>query len=576
MNKQYLDPTLNCSTLVDLLHWRALYQANQPAFTFLLDGDTQQLCLTYGELDRRARAIAAQLQSRQAAGQRALLLYPPSLDYIVGFLACLYAGVVAVPVYPPDPARLNRTLPRLQAIVADAQISHVLTTSPILAMAQQLYEKLHWLTTDHVDEALAEKYKAPEISGSSLAFLQYTSGSTATPRGVMVSHSNILYNEHMIQVAFENVEQTTVVGWLPLYHDMGLLGNVIQPLYLGAHCILMSPMHFLQRPWRWLQAISRYKAHTSGGPNFAYDLCVRKIKPEQRATLDLSSWTVAFNGAEPVRSQTLERFAEAFEPYGFRREALYPCYGLAEATLFVSGGPRLAPPVLFTVRGADLAQGCVTAASAGEKNSQTLVGCGQTWLDQRIVYVDPETCIPTPPNRVGEIWVAGPNVAQGYWNNPEESARTFKAYLADTGEGPFLRTGDLGFLRGGQLFITGRAKDVIIVDGRNIYPQDIELTVEASHPAIRPGCSAAFSIDVKNQEQVVIVAEVDLRRAQELAGKPALESDIAKSVRQAVTEQHDLHPYEIVLLEPQNIPKTSSGKIQRYACRAAYLAGSWE
>jgi acyl-CoA synthetase (AMP-forming)/AMP-acid ligase II len=585
------EPAFEPVTLIELLRRRALGQPDELAYTFLVDGETKEVHLTYEEVDRQARAIGALLQSLVKTGERALLLYPSGLEYVAAFLGCLYAGVVAVPVYPPDPVRLERTLPRFRAIANDARPSVALTTSPILSMVESLFtmepdfQAMHWLATDNLDDDLAAEWRDPEVNSDSLAFLQYTSGSTAAPKGVMVSHGNILHNERTIQQAFGHTEKSTVFGWLPLYHDMGLIGNVLQPLYIGARCILMSPLDFLQRPFRWLQAISRYQARTSGGPNFAYDLCVRKITPEQRATLDLSSWEVAYNGAEPIRRETLERFAATFEPCGFHREALYPCYGLAEATLFVSGGLKSAPPIFHTVQGAALERNRVVAVSPEDEEAQTLVGSGRTWTDQKIVIVDPESLTRLPPDRVGEVWVSGANVARGYWNLTRETERTFRAYLADTGEGPFLRTGDLGFLKDGELFITGRLKDLIIIDGRNHYPQDIELTVEKSHPALRPGCCAAFSVDVGGKERLVVVTEVDRRYKPERRpgqvepgsdSAPGLSSgaeEIIKTIRQAVAEYHDVRAYDVLLLKAGSMPKTSSGKIQRHACRADFLAG---
>jgi acyl-CoA synthetase (AMP-forming)/AMP-acid ligase II len=589
MSHRLSNQTVEFSTLVELLRWRALHQSTRRAYTFLVDGETEEVHVTYGELDRQARAIGAQLQRLGASGERALLLYPPGLEYIAAFLGCLYGGVVAVPAYPPHPARLDRTWPRLQAIVQDAQPLVALTTSSILSIIERVlaqapdFQAMRWVATDNLADSLAEEWRDPGVSSSTLAFLQYTSGSTATPKGVMVSHGNLMYNQRMIRNAFEHTGQSSVVGWLPLYHDMGLIGNVIQPLYMGFSCTLMSPALFLQRPYRWLHAISCCKATTSGAPNFAYDLCVRKITPEQRATLDLSRWDLAYNGAEPIRDETIERFTATFASCGFRPEAFYPCYGLAEATLFVSGGLKASRPVLHTVRGSTLDHHQVVADSHRNEDSRTLVGCGRTWLDQKIVIVDPESFTPCPPDRVGEIWVSGPNIAQGYWNRPEETERTFRAYLADTGEGPYLRTGDLGFLKDGELFVTGRIKDLIIIGGVNHYPQDIEWTVEQSHPAIRPGCCAAFSVDVAGEERLVVAAEVE-RRYQPTQRQAVGASDsgsyrqpldgqaVVRAIRRAVAEGHDVTAHSVVLLKTGGLPKTSSGKIQRHACRAGFLA----
>lgn len=572
MDKKFSKLPVEFSTLVELLRWRVSVQPEHKAYTFLLDGEVEDSYLTYQELDRQARAIAALLQSYRASGERVLLLYPPGLEFIAAFFGCLYAGVVAVPAYPPRP---NHALSRLEAIVTDAQATIALTTQNILSDVERRFAQsgnlqgLRSLATDNIASALGSDWQEPTVSSDNLAFLQYTSGSTGTPKGVMVSHGNLLHNEQMIHRGFQHTEQSIFVGWLPLYHDMGLIGNVLQPLYLGIPCILMSPVAFLQKPLRWLQAISRYKATTSGGPNFAYDLCVRKIKPEQQLSLDLSSWEVAFNGAEPIRAETLERFAGTFSDCGFRREAFYPCYGMAETTLIVSGGFKTASPVLQSVQAEALEQNRVVPACSDDDGSRTLVGCGQTLLDQQIVIAHPETLTRCGSNEVGEIWVCGKSVAQGYWKKAEETEKTFNAYLADTDEGPFFRTGDLGFLRDGELFITGRLKDVIIIRGRNHYPQDIELTVEKSHPALRSGCGAAFAVEVNGQERLVVVQEVERSYLRKLDV-----NEVVGNIREMVAQEHDLQVYTILLLKTGSIPKTSSGKIQRYACRNRFLTGS--
>ncbi|MGH9362673.1 MAG: fatty acyl-AMP ligase, partial [Thermoanaerobaculia bacterium] len=352
----------------------------------------------------------------------------------------------------------------------------------------------------------------------------------------MVTHGNLLHNEAMIAAAFGQSASSVIVGWLPLYHDMGLIGNVLQPLFVGATCILMSPTDFLQQPWRWLDAISRYRASTSGGPNFAYELCVQKIGAEQRAGLDLSSWEVAFNGAEPVRHDTMERFARAFSPCGFRREAFYPCYGLAEATLFVSGGGKGRAPLVMAVESPALERHQVAPAAPESPSGRALVGCGRPWMGQEVAIVDPESHRRCAPGQVGEIWVAGPSVAAGYWRQPEATEQDFRARLADTGEGPFLRTGDLGFVHAGELFVAGRLKDLIILRGRNLYPQDIERTAEGSHPALRPGCGAAFSVDVEGEERLVVVQELDRNREDEAEAA-------AGAVRRGVAEEHEAQVY---------------------------------
>ncbi|WP_437896085.1 amino acid adenylation domain-containing protein [Sorangium sp. So ce124] len=564
---------MSLSTLVDVLRHRAYHQPERRAFTFLPDGELEEIHVSYAELDRQARAIGATLQQAGATGERVLLLYPPGLGYIAAFFGCLYAGAVAVPAYPPDPSRLNRTLPRLAVIVRDAQATVALTTSPILSMAELVFEqapglkRLRWIATDEASAGTEGSFREPEISADTLAFVQYTSGSTGDPRGVMLTHRNLLHNEQMISAGFELTEDAKGLGWLPMYHDMGLLGTILQPICAGFPCVLMSPVSFLQRPMRWLEAISRHRATCSGGPNFAYDLCVRKALPEELAAVDLSSWSVAFSGAEPVRAETLDRFAATFGPHGFRREAFYPCYGLAEASLIVAGGRRADPPVVAVVGAAALERHRMVDAAQGEA-ARALVGCGRSLLDGKLVIVDPETLLPRAPGEVGEIWVGGASVAEGYWGRQEESERTFRARTA-AGQGPLLRTGDLGCLRDGELFVTGRLKDLLIVRGRNLYPQDVERAVETSHPALRPGCSAAFAVEVDGEEQLVVVQEIDLRKRPDV---PA----VLAAVREAVTLHFDVRPHAVVLLEAGSIPKTSSGKIQRRACRDEYLSGALE
>jgi acyl-CoA synthetase (AMP-forming)/AMP-acid ligase II/acyl carrier protein len=557
------------NNLVELLRWRARSQADGTAYVFLADGLREEARLSYGELDGRARAIAVALQSRVESGGRVLLLLPPGLDYVVAFFGCLYAGAVAVPAYPP---RSNRSLLRAESIVADAEATLALTTDailsrirPLVAQSQNL-RTLNWLAVEEALRADEGDWQEPAVAGDSLAFLQYTSGSTSNPRGVMVSHRNLLHNEEFIRSAFAQSEQSVIVGWLPLYHDMGLIGNVLQPLYLGASCILMSPLSFLRRPAQWLQAITRYRATTSGGPNFAYDLCARRISAEERESLDLSSWSVAFNGAEPIRQETLEKFTQTFAPCGFRREAFHPCYGLAEATLLVTVGRymRRGAPAVRTVRLKDLGRHRV--AEAGDEGARAVVGCGAAGVGQRVSIVDPDTRVECPAGAVGEIWVSGPSVASGYWKRPEENERTFAARLAKTDEGPFLRTGDLGFVQDDELFVAGRLKELIIIRGMNHYPQDIEQTVEKCHAALRPGGGAAFSVEVAGEERLVVVHEVERRQPLDLGGA-------VEKIRQAVMERHELHVYGVMLIKAGSLPKTSSGKVQRHVCREGFLEG---
>jgi acyl-CoA synthetase (AMP-forming)/AMP-acid ligase II len=475
----------------------------------------------------------------------------------------------------------------------------VLTTSSILSKVEGLFTQapelrtLRWLATDKVISSAAQEWQDPAAVANTLALLQYTSGSTAVPRGVMVSHENLLQNSAHISQAFEIASDTVSVTWLPVFHDMGLTNGIVQPIYEGRQCVLMPPQSFLQRPGRWLQAISRYKATISGGPNFAYEMCVRKITPEQRDGLDLSSWKVAYNGAEPVRVDTLKRFAAAFASCGFRPSFFYPCYGLAEATLIVSGGLLKDEPVLCTTQVAALEHNGIAEASDPQQNVRTLVGCGRAMPDTKIVIANPEAMTACAPDEVGEIWLSGPSVTQGYWNRPEETKRIFNAYLADTGEGPFLRTGDLGFLRDGELFVTGRLKDLIIIGGRNLYPHDIELTVEQSHAAVRSGCCVAFSVDVADEERLIVATEVERRYQPERHqlnggshdcsdgshsnGRPPADLDaVVRAIRRAVAEEHDVRVHAVVLLRAGGIPRTPSGKVQRLVCEARFRDGTLE
>jgi acyl-CoA synthetase (AMP-forming)/AMP-acid ligase II len=576
------------STLIDILSWRAIHQKDRYAFIYLEGNGAEARTLTFGELDRQARAIAGKLYEQGARGGRALLLFPPGLEYITAFFGCLYAGVAAVPTYPPDAIRLDRTLPRFLSILKNAQLAAGLTTTPILGMIQFLagqypeLQALPWLKTDEIGQEQAEAdWRLPEVRQESLALIQFTSGSTSEPKGVMLTHANLMHNLEMIRQALDADENTRAIFWLPFYHDMGLIGGILEPVYCGATNNLMSPLHFLQHPLQWLEAIMNLHADVSGGPNFAYDLCVRKTTPEQRAALDLSGWRIAFNGAEPVRAETLERFASAFAVSGFRKEAFYPCYGLAEATLFVAGSQTSRAPNYKNVQADHLGQGRFVEAVPGETNTRTLVSSGRPMPGQVVEIVDPDVLKPCPEGQVGEVWIAGPNVAGGYWNQREASQRTFQAFLdgiqVDTYAGPYLRTGDLGFCQDGELYITGRLKDLIIVQGLNHYPQDIEASVEKSHQALRPGACAAFSVDVEGKEQVVIVAEA----APERMGKASWtgSEEIQKAVRRAVFESHELRLHEVVLIQPGTLPKTSSGKLQRYLCKQEYLSNmlkSWE
>ena len=563
------DRDAHFANLMELLRARTAEHGPRIAFRYLADGENEESRFTYEELESRACAIAAALKPRAAAGERALLFYSAGLEFIAAFWGCLYAGVVAAPVFP---ARLHRQIPRLLAIAADSEAKFVLTTAKIRRQAEDLFKrapdlkKLQWLATDDLPAAPAEDWHASAANLETLAFLQYTSGSTSKPRGVMVTHGNLLHNLACLRDVFRFSPESVGVTWLPHYHDMGLIGGLLQPVYAGGEMVVMPPSSFLQRPIRWLAAVTRYRATTMVAPNFAYELCIEKISAEQRAPLDLASVKVALCGAEPVRPDTLAQFANTFGPCGFRQEAFRPAYGLAEATLIVSGHSIGGAPFTPSVLSEELQRNQIMLAEEGDAGSRVLVGCGGIAPDLKVAIVDPETLAPCAPDRVGEIWISGPSVARGYWRKPAETEQTFGARLA-SGEGPYLRTGDLGFLDRGQLFVTGRLKDLIIIRGSNHYPQDLEHTVERSHRALRPACGAAFSIDVDGAEQLVLVQEVNDRAS-------VSHEDVVGAIRRALTESHEVHPDAVVLIGPRSIPRTSSGKIQRYACREAFLAGT--
>lgn len=575
------------NTLVDLVRQHAQSFPDRLLYRFLGDGDDVESEVTYAMLHTRARAVAAALAERIRPGDRVLLLYPPGADFVEGFFGTLYAGGIPVPAYPPDPARLERTLPRFTFLLGDAQCTAALTTSPILSVAEAIFElapelkKLHWLATDTTTVLMPEEAIRSGRSDD-VCFLQYTSGSTGAPKGVMLSHRSLLANEAQIASTFQNAQESVVVSWLPVYHDMGLIGCLFHPLWRGGNCTLMSPIGFLQKPIRWLRAITKYRASMTGGPNFCFDLCIRRVKDADMAELDLSSWGVAFCGAERVRPNTMERFINRFSAVGFRKDAFLPVYGLAEASLLVTGR-RHTPIVVDRVDKAQLEEGRRAVSTTADGGHLDIVGCGEPAEGESVSIVDADTLVELPEGHVGEIWVQGPNVSLGYWQQPERTQRDFRATRAD-GAGPFLRTGDLGYLRNRELFIVGRLKDIVIIRGRNFFPDDLEMVVENAHRSIRPGCSAAFAIDHNDTEQLVIVAEIERRRLDSATTQdprrseftphvhdpgelPHDHEEIALSIQQKLSESFQLRADRILLLRAGSIPKTSSGKVQRHACK---------
>ena len=544
-------PGRTSETWLDVLHSRADFQPDRTAFTWLATDTDHDASITYAELDRRARSIGGLLQSTGPPGERALLLLPPGLDFVAALFGCFYAGWIAVPAYPPP---LNQRLERIRSVASDAQPRAALTSLAMLGRIEPRLAdepdlgRLRWLAIDAATVP-PDGWRMPDASSDDVAVLQYTSGSTAAPRGVMLSHTNLLHNAAQIQQRFEASPASRGLIWLPPYHDMGLIGGILEGVWAGFPTALMAPVAFLQRPRRWLEAITRTQATISGGPNFAYDLCVDRIPQPERKGLDLSSWRVAFNGSEPVRPTTLRRFAEAFGPYGFQETAFYPCYGLAEATLMVSGGRVNTPPIVH-----DLEDG------------RHVVGCGQSIDDQTLLIVDPVSFAPRAPGEVGEVWLAGPSVAAGYWQQPLLSEDVFGARLAD-GSGPYLRTGDLGFIDDTELFITGRLKAVLILGGRKIHAEDIEGSLSDRQPGTRPGGVVALSIEAGGQERLVVIQEV--RLAADLDAT-------ARSIRARIAEAHQLPVWSVVLTRPGAIPRTSSGKVQRSASHALFVTHQFD
>jgi acyl transferase domain-containing protein/acyl-CoA synthetase (AMP-forming)/AMP-acid ligase II/acyl carrier protein len=565
-------------TLVQVLRHHSQARPEQRAYTFLRHGEEEEAWLDFSQLETRARGIAALLQQQGLVGERVLLVFPPGLDFIAAFLGCLYAGAVAVNT--SGQGNRERVMPRLLRVAADCQARAVLTTRSFHERAREWIERhplelpLRWLVPPEELSGLADTWQAFEPEPSSIAFLQYTSGSTSRPRGVCVSHHNLRVNAEMLRQAWGCDEPTAFVSWLPLFHDMGLIGMVLQSLYQGRPCVLMSPQAFLQKPVRWLRAISRYRATISGGPDFGYALCTRKVTEAEREGLELSCWRVAFNGAEPISAHTLARFAQTFQSSGFRANAVMPSYGLAEATLLVSGRGREAGPRLRQVD-AEALEAHRVVAPREPASARTLVSCGPPAPGLQLALREPHSGRPCAPGTVGEICVRGESVTAGYWHAPEETARSFRP--DPDGQGPWLHTGDLGFIEEGELYVTGRLKDLIIIRGRNLYPQDVEQTlVELSErlPWLCPGGSAAASLPMEGEEGLLVVQEVDGER---LAAGGPLEpaaDEALQVLRAAIAEAHGVQPSAIALLKKGTLPRTTSGKVQRHACREGWLRGT--
>ncbi|UFW47692.1 MULTISPECIES: fatty acyl-AMP ligase [Bradyrhizobium] len=557
-------------SLVALLARRAAEQADDRAYVFVSDRGTEEAALTFRQLRDAASALATRLTAAARPGERAILVFPPGIEFMVAFFGCLMAGIIAVPMMMP---RRNAARDASAAILANCTPALALTSSAF-ALRGDLQTRfaqanIRWIEVDLAADAAAA-VDLPEPTAEDIAFLQYTSGSTSEPKGVMVSHANLLANLEMIRLALGNTRQSTYVNWVPLYHDMGLILNALQAFYVGATCVLMAPNAFMQRPLGWLRAISHYRAEVACSPNFGFDLCVSRYRADQMEGVDLSSLRIALNGAEPVHADTIERFVTAFSPHGFDPRAIYPAYGMAEATLLISGGRRGGGHVTRSVSRAAL-QAHVAEAPSSADDTQIVVGCGRALAGERIAIVDPEQRTRLPADRVGEIWVNGANVARAYWRNGEASRDGLNAEISGE-HGLWLRTGDLGFLdTNGKLFVTGRIKDLIIIRGINHYPQDIERTVQSLDGALRENCGAAFSVPDEGEETLVIVQEV------ERTARHTIDTEEIKGrIREAVADSHELSARHIALIRPGTLPKTTSGKIQRKLARRLWLDGGFE
>lgn len=606
-------------TIVDILSTHALAKPRQTAFRFLADGETESARVSYMQLHQQAQAIAARLQTQLRIGDRAILVYPDSggLEFIAAFLGCLYAGIIAVPI---NPTRNTRSIKQLIARTEFCEAKITLTTK---AFQHYLFQRVEddqtltqqlstaaWFNTDEIDIAAANDWVAPTLTPDTIAFFQHTSGSTGQAKAAIITHENLLYNASIIYQALEHSDQSSFVSWLPLFHDMGLIGGIIQPLFGGFPCTLIPPNVWHQKPLCWLKAISRYRATTSGGPNFAYEHLARTTTRAEAHALNLETWSVAFTGSEMVRANTLAHFSDVFKPAGFSQKAFYPCYGMAEATLFSTGIQKSDAPkvlhlnadALMQNRAELIAPKSVSLGSPQQPDSlrtTAIVSCGKVWGDDKIIIVDPDTGQPCTEQQIGEVWLQSKSIAQGYWHLPVETDKTFSARLhrddlnhqvlethplethplenkplrnqgssvhVTNDIGPFLKTGDLGFMLEGNLYITGRLKEIMSFKGRYHYPQDIEATAEAAHNALRPGAGAAFSIEAENDERLVLVHEIKRTHLKKFSMQ-----DCIKELTAAVKHAHGLDLYAINFLKPGALPKTTSGKTRRQTCKQLFL-----
>lgn len=566
----YNDPDVQqCTTYIEVIKNRTASKPDHVVFRFLSDGVNENESLTYRQLETRSKALGAAMQKVGNKGDRVLLLFQPCLSYVASLYACFYSGFVAVPAYPP---RRKRGIERIYSIIEDSKATICLISQQVYNDIQKnfkndgLLNQLNWIIYEDIADDKAKEFNETEILAEDLALLQYTSGSTGNPKGVMITQLNLLYNSEYIRQTFELSDNTVGVNWLPVFHDMGLIGGIMQVAYTGGVNIGLPPIEFLKKPLNWLKAIEKYGGTTAGGPNFSYDYCIQKTTEEERKEIDLSTITVFFCGAEPIRKSTYNEFSNKFAVSRAKEEQFYSCYGLAEATLIVTGGFRADKPKYLEVDAYSLTDNRVEVIEEGKPGGVSLVGCGHLWMETRVEIVDPVTLKKVGKNEIGEIWISGPTLAAGYWNKPEETKRTFGAMLSDSGGGPFLRTGDLGFFYENELYITGRLKDLLIIRGVNHYPNDIEFTIQNAFPELRQNGGAAFPVDEAGEERLVIVQELERS-----AMRDTDHDTLIENIRQVISEDHELDVYSIVLIRTGSIPVTSSGKIQRRQTKYQYL-----
>ena len=560
-------------SIIDGIRKKALSHPDSPALSFLPDGKAEnaELC-SYSRLDMRARAIAAAIQATgQGDGRPVLLMLPPGLEFIAAFFGCLYARAIAVPMTPPGLARMARTFNRLARIVEDSGSRVFITSARLRKAVEELAERVHFadsiriICLDETDDALSRSWQELPLTAHTPGWLQYTSGSTSSPKGVIITHGNIMANLDSIAGHMRLRENIPTVSWLPPFHDMGLVGGILTPLHLGCLCVTMPPMAFLRQPLCWLRAVTHYRAQLTGGPNFAYDLCCDRIPEDRLRELDLSSLSVCYCGSEPIRLKTIRRFLERFSSAGLDPASFYPCYGLAENTLFTTGCWKNDGDFAVFLDKQEYAAGRIRFLQEQHADAMPLLSCGTAGRNNDVRIVDPQTCREVEEKELGEIWIRGTCVSPGYWEQPEATKTVLHAVLAGSGEGPFLRTGDMGFMSGGHLFVSGRCKEMIILNGRNFFPQDLEECVLQNVPGLEQNGAAAFGIDSDAGERLVMVFETRLPAT-------AHEATLA-AIRRSLSEEFDISPCAVVLCKRHGVPKTTSGKIQQSLCRHLYLHG---